>query len=41
MTLPSQISQDEALQENILQDDINAILWKVCVTFPGTVNASE
>jgi hypothetical protein len=39
MTSPtSPISQDKILQKNILQDDVNAILWKACDTFRGTVD---
>jgi type I restriction-modification system DNA methylase subunit len=40
-TKSSQISQDETLQKNILQDDVNSILWKACDTFRGTVDPSE
>jgi type I restriction enzyme M protein len=37
----SPISQDETLKKNILQDDVNSILWKACDTFRGTVDPSE
>ena len=41
MTTPSAISQDETLKGNNLQDTVNAILWKACDTFRGTVDPSE
>ena len=40
-TVHSSISQDETLKKNILQDDVNSILWKACDTFRGTVDPSE
>lgn len=37
----SPISQGETLKKNILQDEVNSILWKACDTFRGTVDPSE